>query len=187
MTAEELENELTKIQARTADILGELDHAGKAANPYSNSEHPHVSETRTAALSAQLQHFEQKRHHLMLEHAQKGLTDAASNCETLLAHILEERVAEAQARHNPDHTYIHAKGLGIHIEASGNENDPNFQRVQKTVEEIGAIITATKRAFISAQTEESAKDNELDRELRRKEAEMFFEEEKPEFPQPGDL
>lgn len=178
MTNEELEIELNKIQARTADILGELDHVG-ATNAHSSHGRPYssppVSEARIMALSTQLKHFEQKRHHLMLEHAQKGITDAAANCETLLAHILEERVAAAQARHNPDHAYIHVKGLGIHIEASGKEDDPNFQRIQKTVEEIGDIITATKQAVVAKEIDErervmaeEERESALNRELRRK-------------------
>lgn len=128
----EFENEMMRLQGQTADVMGALDAVIRTAE---------TPEVKVQALGQKLRHLELRRHHVaQVAQEERIRTQMAWTLDGAVQDFNEWLKSQRENAHNPDHTLIKFRGMGLQIQASGREDDPLFQKLALTIEEISKDI-----------------------------------------------
>ncbi len=147
----ERKKSIQQIGSQMADIMGELDGIAKESGP----------ENRIRALSTKLRHLENRRHHeesLVVEgvHRDRMLASMETISETCNLWLREQKKVQP----HPGHTSVSFRAMGINVQASGKEDDPLFQKIANTIEQISVEVTKLRETAVIQNMEEERLDGE---------------------------
>lgn len=146
------QNEMQKFSSQMADVLGELDAAAKTAE---------TPEIRIQALSQKLRHLELRRHHVaQVAQEEQVRSRMANDLECVVQDLSAWLKYQREDSHNPDHTVVKFRGMGLQVEARGKEDDPLFQRFAATIEEISKDVRDLRTNILEREHSEIERDNE---------------------------
>lgn len=152
-----LNNEMMNLESQMSDILGELDNTIKDAKPTD----------RIRALGTKLRYLEIRRHH------QAQLAVANNTRQQILGTLETAQEAfdvwlrqQKEIHHAPGHMVTRLRAMGLHIEASGPEDDPNYQRIAKTIEAISVDMGKLKAEIVHREMTEQEQHAAHERKMR---------------------